>query len=177
MHDAVSPSVPIRLALPLLVGLGLLALASVAHSADGSTASFDGLVPVEGAKVAHAYIDPEADFAVFDRVKILQPHVAFRADWRRDQNRATRGRRISTSDKERIQADVAELFQSVFTEVLESDGGYQVVDEAGDDVLLLRPAIIDLDITAPDTLSGGRSRTFTSSTGGATLYIESYSSM
>jgi hypothetical protein len=36
-------------------------------------------------------------------------------------------------------------------------------------MLLLRPAIIDLDITVPDSMSAGRSRTFTASTGAATL--------
>jgi hypothetical protein len=52
-----------------------------------------------------------------------------------------------------------------------------VVDTQDYDVLLLRPAIIDLDISAPDTLSAGRSRTFSASTGSATLYIELYDSV
>ena len=55
--------------------------------------------------------------------------------------------------------------------------GYKVVSEAGEDVLLLRPAIIDLDITAPDAPSGGRTRTYTSTTGAATLYIELFDSV
>ena len=74
---------------------------------------------------------------------------------------------------ERIKADVAKLFNEVFKERLEMNDGYKVVGEAGEDVLLLRPAIIDLDITAPDVPSGGRTRTYTSTTGAATLYIES----
>ena len=76
---------------------------------------------------------------------------------------------------ERIKADVATLFERVFTERLE-DAGYEVVDMANEDVLLLRPAIIDLDITAPDTRTAGRSRTFTASTGAATLYMELFDS-
>ena len=50
------------------------------------------------------------------------------------------------------------------------------MDDADYDVLLRRPAIIDLDIAAPDTMSAGRSRTFTTSTGAATLYIELFDS-
>ena len=42
-------------------------------------------------------IDPEADFSVFRRVMILEPYVAFRSDWRRDQNRSG-GRSIRSSD-------------------------------------------------------------------------------
>lgn len=78
---------------------------------------------------------------------------------------------------ERIKADVASLFKEVFTERLEADDGFEVVDTADYDVLLLRPAIIDLDITAPDTMSAGRSQTFTTSTGAATLYIELFDSV
>ena len=78
---------------------------------------------------------------------------------------------------DRIRADVASLFKDVFTEVLEADDGYEVVDGANEDVLLLRPAIIDLDVTAPDTRTAGRSTTFTASAGAATIYIELFDSL
>ncbi|MEP5567675.1 MAG: DUF3313 family protein [Halioglobus sp.] len=137
--------------------------------------TFDNLVPVEDAAVASAFIDPNADFSVFKRVAILEPYVAFRSNWQRDQNRS-RSRNISARDMERIKLDVASQFERVFTERLE-DAGYEVVDGANEDVLLLRPAIVDLDITAPDTRSAGRSRTFTASTGAATLYIQLFDSL
>ena len=50
---------------------------------------------------------------------------------------------------ERIQDDVATLFREVFTKEL-TEGGYQLVEEAGEDVLLVKPAIVDLDVVAPD---------------------------
>ena len=137
--------------------------------------SFDGLERVENSKLAMAYIDPNADFSAFKRVKILDPLVAFRSNWRRDQNRG-RSRNVRVRDMERIRADMASLFKDVFTEVLEAGGRFEVVDENGDDVLLLRPAIIDLDIAAPDTMSGGRSRTFSTSAGAATVYLELFDS-
>jgi len=71
---------------------------------------------------------------------------------------------------------VAALFTTVFTERLEA-GGFEVVDVAGDDVLALRPAIIDLDVSAPDIGTSGRSRTYTASTGAATLYIQLFDSV
>ena len=137
--------------------------------------SFDNLVAVEGAAVNMAYIDPDADFSVFKRVAILEPFVAFRSNWQRDQNRS-RSRNIRARDMEGIKGDVATQFERVFTERLEA-AGYEVVDMANEDVLLLRPAIIDLDITAPDTRTAGRSRTFTASTGAATLYIQLFDSL
>ena len=147
----------------------------LAEEGDEET-SFDGLERIEGSSVAVAYIDPEADFSVFERVAILEPYVAFRSRWQRDQNRS-RSRNIRASDMERIKADVASLFRDVFIERLEADDGFEIVHGANSDVLLLRPAIIDLDITAPDIRTAGRSRTYAAATGAATLYIELFDSV
>ena len=164
-----------RLAACLCAPVFLLAVApAVAQQA--AQASYDGLVPVEGAKVHAAYIDPDADFGVFRRVAIMDPFVSFRSNWQRDQNRS-RTQTVRTSDMERIKADVAKLFKEVFKERLEMNDGYEVVGEVGEDVLLLRPAIIDLDITAPDVQSAGRTKTYTANTGAATLYIELFDSV
>ena len=153
----------------------LAPLASAEEQAEAPGLTFDNLVPVEGSTLGMAYIDPDVDFSVFKRVAILEPHVAFRSNWQRDQNR-TRSRNITARDMERIRQDVATTFERVFTERLEA-AGYEVVDVAGDDVLVLRPAIIDLDITAPDTRTAGRSRTYSASTGAATLYIQLFDSV
>ena len=152
-----------------------LTLTSVVYADDEGT-SFDGLERVENPRVGVAYVNPEADFTRFNHVKILDPFVSFRNNWQRDQNRS-RSRRVSNRDMERIKADVAALFKDVFSDRLSEDGGFEIVESTGHDVLLLRPAIIDLDVTAPDTRSAGRSRTFTASTGAATLYIELFDSV
>jgi len=145
--------------------------------ADETVALFENLVPIEDPKVAVAYIDPNADFGVFKKVMVLETFVAFRSGWERDQRSGTRTIRITNNDIERIKADVSALFNEVLTERLVADNGYEVVEEAGEDVLLIRAAIIDLDITAPDTMSAGMTRTFTASTGAATLYLELFDSM
>ena len=163
----------------LLLSSLLVIVAPTALTEENSDAkperTFDNLVAVEEASAAMAYIDPDVDFGVFKRVAILEPFVAFRSNWQRDQNRG-RSRNVSNRDMERIKEDVATLFERVFSARLEA-AGYEVVDIAGDDVLVLRPAIIDLDITAPDTRTAGRSRTFTASTGAATLYIQLFDSV
>ena len=149
-------------------------LGSAFHSAlaqEDEAVSFDGLERIETSSVAVAYIKPGVDFSVFERVAILEPFVAFRDNWQRDQNRSRR-RNIRASDMERIKADVASLFKEVFTEQLEADDGFEVVDVANADVLLLRPAIIDLDVASPDISSPGRSRTYAVAAGAATLYIQ-----
>jgi hypothetical protein len=65
-------------------------------------------------------------------------------------------------------------FKEEFTKVLEK-GGYKVVTETAPHVLILRPAIINLDVSAPATnRSTGMSRTYTASAGSMTLYLELY---
>ncbi len=144
-------------------------------SAQSSELTYDNLEPVENPRLAMGFIDPDADFSVYKRVAIMEPYVAFRKNWKRDQNRS-RTNKISNSDMEKLKADVATLFANVFGERLQS-AGYAIVTEASDDVLLIRPAVVDLDISAPDTRTGGRSHTFTTSTGAATLYIELFDSV
>ena len=140
--------------------------------------TYDGLTLVPDSTVAVAYVDPDADFSIYDKIIILDCYVAFRKDWEKDHTRSSGSRiRISSKDIEKIKADVADLFREVFTEKLSEDGGYKIVEAAGDNVLLVRPSIIDLDITAPDTMSAGRSRTYTSSAGAATIYIELFDSV
>jgi hypothetical protein len=154
----------------LIAAAGTTALAQEAEGI-----SFDNLKLVDHSAVSTAYIDPKADFSVFQRVMILDPFVSFVSNWQRDQNRS-RSRNIRASDMERIKTDTANLFRDVFTEQLEA-AGYEIVHQADYDVLLLRPAIIDLNITAPDTRSAGRSRTFTATAGAATMYIELFDSV
>lgn len=154
----------------------LVATTATAQDQEGMT--YDGLVPVEDAAVAAAFIDPEADFSVFERIAILDPFVAFRSNWQRDQNRNRRGSsRITARDMERIKTDVARLFKESLIERMEVDDGFEVVEFAYYDVLVLRPAIIDLDVTAPDTRSPGRTREWVSSAGAATLYLELFDSV
>jgi hypothetical protein len=137
---------------------------------------FAGLKLIEESETGVAYIDPEADFSVFKRVAISDPYVAFRSDWRRDQNR-NRIRPITAGQANRIKADVAKLLKDVFTERLEANDGYEVTEEAGYDVLLLRPAIVDLDLNLPETDTAGAQASFSASTGSAILYVELFDSV
>lgn len=160
---------------PLALIFALLFSSAAMAALDGEL--YENLEPIPGANAALAEIDPQADFTVFRRVKLLDTFVAFRSGWESDQRRGGSRMRISQSEVERIKTDVAELFREVMTETLEADDGFQVVDESGDDVLLLRPAIIDLDIVSPDGMGTGRGSSFSAETGSATLYIELYDSV
>jgi hypothetical protein len=140
------------------------------------SSSHDGLELVPGTEVAMAYVKPGADFSGYKRLMILDTYVAFQKGWAERQRRSSVNK-VSNRDIERMKKDLAELFREVFIERLDIEGGYPVVQNPDSDVLLLRPAIIDLEVTVPDVHSSGRSYNFAASAGAATLFLELYDSV
>jgi hypothetical protein len=136
----------------------------------------DGLQRVHDSKMAAAYVQPGASLAGYTEVILLDAQVSFRKNWERDQRSSSLTGRLSSKDIEGIKTRLAAEFNSVFSETL-TEGGYPVVTEAGDNVLLIRPAIVNLDVNAPDKMTAGRSRTYTSTAGEMTLYVEIYDSV
>lgn len=137
-----------------------------------------GLERVEVNNLRAVYVRPGATLEPYKRLALLDCYVEFQKDWQKNYNAQARGagQRVSDADLERIKQDVADEFRKVFTKELETDGGYEIVDEAAPDVLVLRPAIINLAVTAPDTRAPGRVTTIVSSAGQMTLYLELYDS-
>ena len=135
----------------------------------------EGLKRVTDPKdLAIVYAEEGADLSQYDRVYLAEPYVAFKKNWQRDQNRSQR-MKVKTSDMDRIKLNVKELFMEVFTEELEK-GGYELATERAEDVLIVKPAIIDLDVNAPDIRTAGRHETYTDYAGSMTLYLELYDS-
>jgi len=148
----------------------LTAVASAASNPEVPEVTIEGLKLVENTKqIAYVWAQPGADLSQYERVYIAEPLVAFRKNWQREQNRGRT--KVRSHDMERIKNNVAGLFIEVFTEEL-AKGGYTLANERAEDVLLVRPAIIDLDVTAPDVRSATRSATFTTTAGAMTLYME-----
>ena len=135
----------------------------------------EGMELVKDSELATVYADPGADLSIYNRIWLQDATVAFKKNWQRDQNRSNR-LKVQTKDMERIQEDVATLFREVFTKELQ-DGGYEMAEEASDDVLILRPAIVDLDVIAPDIQRTGRTNTYSESAGEMTLSLELYDSV
>jgi hypothetical protein len=117
-----------------------------------------------------SWVKPGEDFSQYSRVVLLDCYVAFKKHWRLNHPS------VRTHDIDRIKKSLAEEFRKVFTEELQKNG-YPIATGSGDDVLLVRPAIIDLDIVAPDTMSDVSSITFTTSAGTMALYVELYDSV
>jgi hypothetical protein len=157
--------------------LSVIAASAVAKEQELPDVNEDGLHRVPDSNMAIVYADPQADLSGYQKVQLLEAYVAFKKNWERDQRtRSADPLRVTSKDVEKIKNSLANEFQAIFTQAL-NEGGYPVVDAAGEDVLLVRPAIINLDVTAPDTMHAGRSTSYTQSAGEMTLYIELYDSV
>jgi hypothetical protein len=153
----------------------ILPIATVSAKDAPPEMSFDGLHLVNNEKNTLAYLKDNADFSEYNKIFILPSQVAFKKNWQRNYNNDhLMSSRIKNSDVERIKNDVAMLFNKTFEEEMSNVAGYTLVAETGPGVLVLKPAIIDLDVHAPDVRSASRSKTFAETAGSATLYIEFY---
>lgn len=165
----------------LMRSLGLIAVAclvsglAVAKKDDLPAVSHDGLELREGKVAEVLYVRPGVDFSGYKRFAILECPVAFSKDWERE--RKSGAMRVSQKEMDQMKAGLSAEFLKIFTDELQNKGGYTIVTEGAEDVLILRPAIIDLEVTATDSMSAGRSYTLSESAGGMTLYLEIYDSV
>jgi hypothetical protein len=158
------------LAIALVIGAGTFSHIADAAKKQLPPVSPEGLKLVPNTKVSAVYMRDGASFSGYNKLAILDCYVAFRKDWKRDQNDGINRFKVDDSDVTRIKTELAEMFKDVFSKELTAKGE-TVVTTGGTGVLILRPAIVNLDVTAPDTMDPG-SRTFSASAGQATLYME-----
>ncbi|MBU3673140.1 MAG: DUF3313 domain-containing protein [Sinobacteraceae bacterium] len=132
--------------------------------------SHDGLQKIKIKGIDLAYARPGASLAGYNKIIIDPIEVSFRKDW--DPKRAGSRAKLSTQERENIRSGVARIVEEEFTKTLEKGAPYKVVKDAGADVLRLQIGITDLYVNAPDTMSPGRTRTYTLSAGEMTLVGE-----
>lgn len=163
----------------VLVGAFLgLAIGAVARADAPPQQSSDGLDLVKQTATRLVYKRPGADFSQYKRVAILDCGVEFSKDWINDYNssQVDPSRRIGQQDIDRAKASLAEQFKKIFSDELSGNGGYAISQYAGADVLVLRPALVNIQVSAPDLMAPGRSATFVQQSGQMTLYLELWDS-
>lgn len=137
----------------------------------------DGLELKTQTKRRIVYIKPGATVTQYKQFALADCYIEFSKKWLDDYNRSQRepSKRITESDLEDAKKELAGQFRKIFTEELVK-GGYTVSDKTGPDVLILRPALVNIAVNAPDVRSPGRSATYASSAGQMTLYLELWDS-
>lgn len=141
-------------------------------------ANWDGLALFPSKRFDAVYLMPGVDFRVYTKVMLDPTEVAFRKNWIRDYNNnaMTLDGRISDSEATKILNAARTGFEEVFTKAY-TDAGYQVVTQPGADVLRLRTAVANLDISAPDQMTAARTRSYSEDAGSATVVLEARDSL
>jgi hypothetical protein len=154
----------------LAVLLVALVVAGCASTPRGPS-EWDGLVRQTDTRFNALFVRPDAEIPSYASIIIAPATVQFARNW--DPNRGGRSasRRLDSGDILAIKESLATMVGDIFGEELTA-GGYRIVTEPGPDTLLVIPAIVDLYVTAPDTMSAGRSRTYTANSGRMTLVLE-----
>ena len=135
----------------------------------------EGLQLIKDSNLALVYAEPGINLGQYSKVYLDDAYIAFKKNWQREQNRH-HPQKVKAGDMARMKAELASLFREVFSRTLE-EGGYELVTERAEDVLLLKPAIINLDVVAPDTMDANRGNSYSETTGEMTLYLELYDSL
>ena len=150
----------------------LLTAAFGAAAAADLPESWDGLIEVKPKRMDAAFLLPGADFRPYTRLMIDPTQVAFQKDWQKRINDSRRlSDRVDDEQAQKILAAARANFDDVFVEAF-TKAGYTIVKEPAADVLRISTAVINLYLNAPDTMSAGRSYSFTAEAGEATLVLE-----
>ena len=153
--------------------LAIGALSATATQAAKAPATWDNMNLVASQKFALVYLHPGADFKPYTKIMLDPTEVGFAKNWVNDYNNSTQSvsRRLDDAHAQKIM-DAARTGMGDILAKAYRAGGYQIVSAPGPDVLRVRTAIADLQVTAPDIQTAGRSRSFANEAGFATFVIE-----
>jgi hypothetical protein len=136
--------------------------------------SYDGLSKISVKGIGLAYARPGVSLASYTRVMLDPVDVAFDKNW--DPKKPGSNFKLDAAERENIRTGVAKVVYDEFVRELQSKNAYPVVTEAGPDVLRVKIHIVNLYVNAPDTMTPGRTRTYTVSSGQMTLVAELFDS-
>jgi len=165
-----TPSLSLRLLFALCLAAGLAGSVAAADKRLEEAMSQGGLSKVSVKGIDLAYARPGATLAAYKKVKLDPVEVTFDKSW--DPKRTGSNIKLSADEKENIRQGVAKVVYDEFVRELQSKNAYPVVTESGPDVLGVKVHIANLYVNAPDTMSAGRSRTYTTSAGQMTMVSE-----
>lgn len=138
--------------------------------------SFDGLHKVDNSLADTAWARPDFDISGYTKIWLVDAGIEYRQvkDRGRTAMARSRGGPYFMDDKTRTKFE--ELVAEVFRDELQKIQGFELVDAAGPDVLMVRGGLLDVASNVPPDMISGRSEVYLSYVGAATLVLELYDS-
>jgi hypothetical protein len=159
-----------RSTLTILVLCTSMSISVIAEEKMPPDVTLDGMHRIDGTKMALVYAKPDVDLSQYKRIYLVQPQVSFIKDWLDFQKKLRQN--VTVDDMQRIKTELANLFMEVFKDELQNNGGYELVDFAAEDVLIVHPSIVDLNVISPDTPRTRNQRSAIASVGSMFLFME-----
>lgn len=157
----------------MVVACVLLGQAGVVLAADKAALqealSADGLQQVKVKGLDLAYVRPGESLAGYDRVQIDPVSVSFKKGFA--PTRTGSRLPLNAEELQQIRDAVAKIVHEEFVKEL-GKGGIAVANGPGPSTLEVRASITDLFVNAPDTMTAGRSTTYTMNAGEMSLVME-----
>jgi len=129
-----------------------------------------GLVKLTTKGLDVVYAKPGATLAEYHQVLLRPISVSFAKNWEHSVTSGSRIR-ITTADSQRIKDKLSALLREEVEKQLH-DGGYKMATAAGDDVLDVTMAIVNLYVTAPDVNQQNLRNSYGVSAGEMSLVVE-----
>ena len=133
--------------------------------------TFDGLVRIDNARFAMAWIDPDIDLTQYNKIIPGGAEFEFRNVQKTSAMAARRSNEnefwISDANRQRL----VDMVSDTFTEELQRSEHFTLTEEAGPDALIINGALHDIVSRVPPQ-DVGRSEIWLRSLGEATLIIE-----
>ena len=134
--------------------------------------TYDGLYPIENTLVDRAWARADLDLGGYTKIKFEAAGINFRPTRTRTGSRMAHGSsetafHISQANRERLRATFAEAFRAEMPKLER----FEITDQSGPDVLLVRGALVDVVSHVPEEPIDGAD-IYLDTVGEATLLIE-----
>jgi hypothetical protein len=139
--------------------------------------NWDGLVEVKSKKIGYVYLLPNADFRQYTKIMFDPVQIAVKPGWLSNYNANAENleNRISDSDVHNAITQASAQANKYFPAAA-TNAGWTVVDQPGPGVLRVSVGILNVTVSAPDTMSSVGMNAVTSA-GQATLLVEARDSL
>jgi len=142
------------------------------QSGPDAEVTFDGLHKVDNSQADLAWAKPGFDISGYTKLMLVGSGIAYAEAENRGRTTMERSRGGSYFIDDDTRAAFEELVQETFLDEMQQIERYELVNEAGPDVMMIRGALLDVVSYVPEDAISGRSSIYLSQVGEATLVLE-----
>jgi hypothetical protein len=122
---------------------------------------------IKGFDSSKIALDQGLELQRYKTFSVLQPTLEFDKDWLRQFKRD-----MTSRDEERIRESYTGALRTALEDTLSKELGWQLVEEPGEDTLVVVPTLSRFRITAPDLSFRGNTRDYVHYSGAARLDLQ-----